>query len=107
MKYNLRIILPPGASDIKAKIPFEIDGYSYDNHYSYLDIKGRIVLEFKKSNMHDFYHRFFYVSYKLQDSLFNPKALILIGIYFFILMLVILSKRISISFDDPNPKIEK
>ena len=97
--YTLRVILPPGAKNVRAEIPFEVDEHFMDKRYSYLDLEGRLVLVLKKANMHNFYSRAFYVSYNLADSLFNSKALILIGIFLGFLLMVIISARLNISFD--------
>jgi oligosaccharyltransferase complex subunit alpha (ribophorin I) len=49
--YTLKVILPEGATNIKAHIPFEIDSETRDLHFSTLDYFGKPVIVIKKSNV--------------------------------------------------------
>lgn len=46
--FTLKVVLPEGAYDIKAELPFEVDDQSQEITYSYLDTIGRPTLRFNK-----------------------------------------------------------
>lgn len=53
--YELRVMLPEGATDIEVKIPFEAE-IEQKTEFSYLDFIGRPVMVIKKANVIDDYH---------------------------------------------------
>jgi oligosaccharyltransferase complex subunit alpha (ribophorin I) len=54
----LRIILPEGATDIKANLPFTSE-QTMEKTFSYLDVKGRPTLVVKKKLVFDHHYKEF------------------------------------------------
>lgn len=49
--YTLKVILPEGATNIVAHLPFEVDSEERGLHFSTLDYLGRPVVIIKKNNV--------------------------------------------------------
>lgn len=47
----VRIILPEGASNIEIETPYSVQRLPDTLHYTYLDTKGRPVIELRASNL--------------------------------------------------------
>lgn len=58
--YQLKIVLPPGASHINIYLPFKI-AVKEESLRSQLDIEGRRVIVINKENMHSYYAKNFLV----------------------------------------------
>lgn len=54
-EYELRVMLPEGATDIQVNLPFEAE-IEEKLEFSYLDFIGRPVMVIKKQNVIDDYH---------------------------------------------------
>lgn len=59
-QYKLRIVLPPGATNINIYLPFRTE-VKEESFRSYLDIEGRRVIVIDKDNMHSYYAKNFLV----------------------------------------------
>ncbi|EGR31951.1 ribophorin i, putative [Ichthyophthirius multifiliis] len=49
-EFELRVVLPEGAYNIKPELPFNVDSYHQEITFSYLDSQGRPTLVFRKKN---------------------------------------------------------
>ena len=59
--FELKIILPEGATDIKYEIPFSVDSKRNDLTFSYLDTLGRPTVILNKKLVTDYHNQDFYV----------------------------------------------
>jgi len=95
---TVRIILPEGARNFDFSIPFQIDGQSFDTHFTYLDTTGRPVVVLQKKNVIPREHnQLFQVSYTFSRLSMLQEPFLLIGAYFFFFLFIIIYVRIDIS----------
>ncbi|KAL4511992.1 hypothetical protein ABPG72_012837 [Tetrahymena utriculariae] len=94
--YELKVILPEGATDIKSELPFSVDSQYTENTFSYLDTNGRPTLVFKKKNVIDFHNQYFYVHYKLSTINLIKKPLLIFGAFLIFFITLIVLNRLSL-----------
>jgi oligosaccharyltransferase complex subunit alpha (ribophorin I) len=64
--FTLKINLPEGATDIGIEMPFDMDASEQEISYQYLDLRGRICIVLKKTNVLEKYHnKPIIITYKL------------------------------------------
>lgn len=94
----VRVILPEGALDIDAKVPFAVNQSDLQYRYTYLDTTGRPMIEFKKSNAIAFHNKNFLVSYSFPTYFILREPLYLVVGFFSFFLVFIAYFRIVVSF---------
>jgi oligosaccharyltransferase complex subunit alpha (ribophorin I) len=111
----VRVALPEGAHDIQIHSPYDIDIESDGNsvetehkRFTYLDSRfggGRPLIVFTKKNVVSLHSRNFQISYVYDETrIYFKPALIMIGIFLFLSLVMFLS-RINPSLDDGHRQI--
>ncbi|GFR43910.1 hypothetical protein Agub_g5044, partial [Astrephomene gubernaculifera] len=98
----VRVVLPEGASDIRAILPFDME-QSFDKKFTYLDTSGRPVLVLHKAHVAAPEHSArFSVEYSFGALHTLREPLLLIGVFFGLFVAVIAYNRLefTISRDD-------
>jgi len=100
----VRIILPEGAKNIKAHVPFTVDPESTSTHWTYLDTTGRPVLVLTKKNVVSEHDKYFQVTYNFsQLSMLQEPLLLIIG-YFTFFIFVMAYVRLNFRIGPVKPR---
>lgn len=89
--YELKVILPEGATEIKSLLPFDVDDQYTSLTHSYLDVIGRPTLIFKKRLVCREHYKQFMITYKFEqyDLMIEPSYLFAAYFLFFIVLIVL------------------
>ncbi|OMJ12954.1 Dolichyl-diphosphooligosaccharide-protein glycosyltransferase subunit 1, partial [Smittium culicis] len=95
--YELVVVLPEGATDIKTIIPFDVDSETFSTVYKHLDFFGRKQVLIKKKNVSTELSTPIIVSYKLPVYNQIVKPVLVSLLIFVVFSLSIFSARSSFS----------
>jgi len=95
--YTLKVILPEGAYDISADLPFEIEEQLTSTTFSYLDTIGRPTLIFKKSLVAQYHNQYFHINYRLDANNQLRKGFLLFSVFFSFFIILITVNRLELS----------
>jgi dolichyl-diphosphooligosaccharide---protein glycosyltransferase subunit 1 (ribophorin I) len=95
--YELRVILPEGATNIELVAPFSVDSKAFDTRVTYLDTTGRPMLVVRKHNLIQHHQVDFHVLYDFPATALYRDPLLLIGAVFIVLLAVIVCTRVDLS----------
>jgi hypothetical protein len=97
--YTVEVILPFGAHDIQAVLPFEMKDQYIDQSFSTLDLWGRPKLVLKRSNVHfSLHNEHFSVTYRYDWRWMLYKPLLMSITVFAMYVASIIYLRASLSF---------
>nr|CAG4646197.1 EOG090X04O4 [Macrothrix elegans] len=102
----VRIILPEGASDIQIETPYSVTRLPDSLHYTYLDTKGRPVIQMSAKNLVENHIQDFKLSYKFSRSHLLQEPLLCVSAFFLLFLSFIVYARLdfSITKDEGNEK---
>jgi len=103
---TVKVILPEGAKDFHAHLPFRVDSQSTDLHFTYLDTHGRPVLVINKKNVVPEHNQFFQVTYHFSRVSMLQEPVLLVGAYFLFFVFVMLYVRFHLSITE-DKKMEE
>lgn len=95
-EYELRVIFPEGAHDIKVNLPFSVDESFEDKTFSYLDRQGRPTKVFRKKNVLEQNNVDFQTHYKFEQSNLFIKPILLFVLFLGFFGLLIFLGRVNI-----------
>jgi len=106
--YVLKVILPEGASDIAANLPFDVE-QSREITKTYLDTTGRTVLVFKKKNVLDEHNLLFQVEYNFSplQHWVKPACVIAFLLMFCVALMTYSRLDLTISKGPKREEMEK
>jgi len=94
---EVTIILPEGATEVEASLPFPAISGEISTHVTYLDTTGRPALTFNYQNLTEKHAEAIYVSYKLPLSAHLKKPLAVGTALFGLFVLAIIGKRVDLN----------
>lgn len=95
--FELRVILPEGAYDIKHNMPYDVDSQTTEITHSYMDITGRPTIVFKKWLISSTDHtQDFSIEYKFEKTGMLREPLMLFGVFFCLFMGLIFLRRLNL-----------
>jgi len=95
--YEVRVILPEGANNIKWSSNIDIDSESKDVRVTYLDTTGRPVLILKKAGMVGVPRKYFQVSYSFSQIVMLKEPILLISAFVAFFFACIVYVRVDLS----------
>eukprot|EP00052_Salpingoeca_macrocollata_P000956 m.23142 g.23142 ORF g.23142 m.23142 type:complete len:550 (+) comp10997_c0_seq1:72-1721(+) len=104
---KLRVILPEGASDIKASAPFSVQEKDQETIATYLDTVGRPILVFEKDNLVEEHMENIVVSYTFNQSSLVREPAMVITFLLLIFAFVIFYNRIDFSIDTESDEAKR
>jgi len=99
---DFKVILPEGAKDVKAHLPFAVESESRDVHFTYLDTYGRPVLSLNKKNVVAEHNQYIQITYRFSSSTMLQEPLLLIGAYFLFFIFVLFLVRLNLNINPDN-----
>jgi len=101
---QIRIILPEGATNIELDTPYDVKRLEDSLHFTYLDTKGRPVVEITANNLVEHHIQDFKLSYKLSWITMLQEPLLCVLAFFILFVTAIIYTRLdfSISKDEAN-----
>ena len=108
--FTLKVILPEGATDVKAHLPFEVDSIENGLHFSTLDYLGRPVLIIKKDNVISHLHKsHFQVTYTFKNTSLLIEPIYVIAVLFVMFLFAIFCARFDMNLDqgEQDNKVKK
>lgn len=108
-KYAVEVTLPMGATNINVDLPFAEAQISTDGKsYSTLDFMAAPVITIQVENANSLLdHGDLTITYELASTMLLMKPLYMSGIVFAILLVVIISSRVDLSFTDDSDSHHK
>jgi len=105
---TVKVILPEGAKDIKADIPFEVDEESRSSRLTYLDSAviggGRPIVVLRKKNVVSEHDQLFTVTYSFNQTLLLQEPFMLAGFWFCFYLISMVAVRLNFRFATPSEK---
>lgn len=92
-----KIILPEGCKNVKLIAPYAVERSSDALHYTYLDVTGRPVITFRKSNLVENHINDFNVKYNFNKIMMLQEPLLVVGFIFAIFLIIIVALRLDFS----------
>ena len=96
-QFELRVILPEGATDITLHAPFDVDSEEMSLRKTYLDTTGRPMLVVKKSNVVGDHAQPIHVSYRFTTTALLHEPFLIFVVIFLFLSAFIVYTRIDLS----------
>uniref|UniRef100_A0A6A7FUS7 Dolichyl-diphosphooligosaccharide--protein glycosyltransferase subunit 1 n=1 Tax=Hirondellea gigas TaxID=1518452 RepID=A0A6A7FUS7_9CRUS len=103
---TVKVILPEGATDIEVSLPFEVDSYTMETLFSYLDTTGRPVVVFNKKNVVDFHRQHFEVVYNFTWLAILREPFFLFTGFFIAFLVFIGLSRVSLELSVPGDEVK-
>jgi oligosaccharyltransferase complex subunit alpha (ribophorin I) len=96
---TVKVILPEGATNVEANLPFEVDAQSRTTRQTYLDtpVFGRPVLVLQKKNVVAQHNVPFEVTFEFQTSFMLHEPLLLVGAFLALFLFCMLVFRLDVS----------
>jgi len=94
---QIRIILPEGATDIELDTPYAITRLADTLHFTYLDTRGRPVVEISAKNLVEHHIQDFKLSYKLSWIVMLQEPLLCVFAFFVLFLTAIIYTRLDFS----------
>lgn len=108
---TVKVILPEGATNVRANLPFEVDSLEQTSRQTYLDTPayGRPVLVIKKKNVIAQHNVPFEVTFDFKTSFMLHEPLLLVSAFlaFFLLCMVLFRCDLSLVKSSPKKKTTK
>jgi len=92
-----KVILPEGCKNIKLIAPYAVDRMTDTLHYTYLDITGRPVITFRKTNLVENHINDFNVKYQFSRIMMLQEPLLVVVFLYLFFLLVIIWMRLDFS----------
>nr|CAG4643152.1 EOG090X04O4 [Ilyocryptus agilis] len=100
----VRIVLPEGVSSIELETPYPVTRLPDSLHFTYLDVKGRPVVEFSAKNLVENHTQQFKLRYTFSRIVMFQEPLLCASAFFTLFLTVIIFARLdfSITKDEVN-----
>lgn len=92
-----KIILPEGSKNIKLITPYTVERKPDSLHYTYLDITGRSVITFRKTNLVENHINDFNVKYQFSRIMMLQEPLLIVVFLYLFFLFVIIWMRLDFS----------
>lgn len=97
-----KIILPEGSKNIKLIAPYTVERQPDTLHYTYLDITGRPVITFRKTNLVENHINDFNVKYQFSRIMMLQEPLLVVVFLYLFFLFVIIWMRLDFSIIKDN-----
>jgi oligosaccharyltransferase complex subunit alpha (ribophorin I) len=92
-----KIILPEGSKNLKLITPYSVERLQDTLHFTYLDITGRPVITFRKTNLVENHINDFNVKYNFSRVMMLQEPLLVIVFLYLIFLVIIVAMRLDFS----------
>nr|CAG4640798.1 EOG090X04O4 [Eulimnadia texana] len=93
----IRIVLPEGASDIELETPYPVERLADSLHFTYLDTRGRPVVQFRAKDLVESHIQDFQLRYRYSRLLMLQEPLLCVAAFFLLFLAVIVYVRLDFS----------
>merc|ERR1712200_90979 len=94
---RIRIILPEGATNIELDAPYDVKRLDDSLHFTYLDTKGRPVVEITANNLVEHHIQDFKLSYKMSWIIMLQEPILCVSAFFVLFVTAIIYTRLDFS----------
>lgn len=102
-----KVILPEGCKNIKLITPYAVERKPDSLHFTYLDITGRPVITFRKTNLVENHINDFNVKYSFSRVMMLQEPLLVVVFLYFFYILVIFWMRLDFSIIKEREHVHK
>lgn len=103
----VRVILPEGASNIELEAPYAVQRLPDTLHFTYLDTKGRPVVEIKAKNLVENHIQDFKLHYTFSRVLMVQEPLLCVAAFFTLFLTVIVYVRLDFSISQDEGRDQR